>query len=127
MATLKKAEGLSKIRKIRDFIDANNENNLHVKLYPKISDDTLISISVRFFAPTGREDISLEKKIYHAITELSHGRFFPEENGLLWHGILEINVSYVHRHFDQEDAIKALTFIADDMINVMLGRENLVI
>ena len=55
--------------------------------YPRIEDDTLVSISVRFYMPDGHENAEVEKKIYRAITEISNGRLFPEKNGLLWNGI----------------------------------------
>ena len=39
------AEELSKIKA---YIEESNKKNLHVKFYPRIEDDTLVSISLRF-------------------------------------------------------------------------------
>ena len=72
--------------------------------------------------PDGHENAEVEKKIYRAITEISNGRLFPEKNGLLWNGILELDVSFVRRRHDSVNIISGLSYIINTMPGIMLGK-----
>ena len=109
---------------IEAFIETNNRENTHVKFYPQVQDGALLGFDVRFFAPAERYfSKELEDRVFERIEMLSHRRVFPVKDGLFKHGILELKVSHVHRRAGSDNILQPLRFIAEDMIDVILGKK----
>ena len=116
------------LAKIKDYASRINEQNPHIKIIPVIMDGVLLSISVRFLPPKSWSEVTpenclIEDLIFDEIERRSRYRLFPERNGLFRKGILELKYSSVHRLANERCIIAVMEFIADDLIEVMIGKK----
>lgn len=105
---------------IENYIQKNNEENPHVKLFPIYVNEELIEISVRFFWPSAVEEYipdEVEEAIYQKIIRLSRRRMFPARNGLFKYGVLELKTSHIHRYTMREDYIRPLEYVTKQMVD----------
>lgn len=114
------------LARIKQCAEDLNERNAHVKMVPNIQDDVLLSVSVRFLPPRSwsvvtPENAQLERWIYGRIEKYSHYRLFPDRNELFRKGILELKYNSVHRLADDRYVTEAMTFIAENLIDVMIN------
>ena len=125
MATWKMTD--AQLAKIKDYADSVNEQNPHIKMIPNIVDGVLLGINVRFLPPKSWSAVTVENAlvedlIYDEIEKISRHRLFPERSRLFRMGILELKYSGVHRAADERCVLATMEFIANDLINVMIGK-----
>ena len=109
------------IKMLEDFAKNNNCRNPHFKIFFRIEEDTLLGVSIRFFAGNGRKfDSILESQFYDGIEETSRNRVFPERNRLLKNGIIELQVNYIHKYINGNLVIRTINYIK----NVLLEDAN---
>lgn len=106
---------------LEEYIKELNETNSYVQFFPKIENGVLLSIDVRFLAPTPEEKyFENDKKwerVKHEITTISRDRLFPVGKELFGKGILELKASYVHRYCDYFAIVNTLEYISEFMID----------
>lgn len=118
------------LTKVAEYARAINRRNAHVKMVPNIIDEALLGISVRFLAPKSWRDVTpensqLERLIYQEIEERSRHRLFPERSELFRRGVLDLKYVSVHREANEHYILEAMKFIANDLIDVMIGKKEL--
>lgn len=110
--------------RIREYIYYKNRKHHKIRIFPRIVDKNLVGISVGFHAQSDcRGDDELAEKICKVIRDLSHGRLIPKGSEKLWEGKLDLD--YVGMHIDMKSVSKALTFIYEDMLEVMYGKKSI--
>lgn len=107
---------MEKKSELMQYIDDLNKSNTNVKFYPRIENDTLLGIDVRFIAPRSKL-INEEAKqdIFDRIEKLSRGRILLAEDGLFERGIMDLKVSCIHKYCHVSDYKRVLNYISQEM------------
>ena len=105
----------------RYVYETNKKNHSVIRVYPRIVDKDLIGMSIRFRELNDHYNEEVDSKIRKTIRTLSHSRLVPR--GDIWNGTLEID--YIGRHIDMHGVEKALAFVSEDMLDVMVGNKSI--
>jgi len=126
MATWKLSE--EQLDKIGKYTKTVNEHNRRVKFFPQITDGVLLGVDVRFGAPKSlrmTDSKELKERIYREIEERSRNRLIPDRGSAFERGVLELKYTSIYRRSDEQVVIEPLKFIADDMIDIIIGKKKL--
>ncbi len=118
------------LAKIRDCASNINKQNPDLKMTLVVADGVLLGVSVRFLPPEfwladTPKNAQIEKTIHEEIEKRSCRCLFPEKSELFRRGILELKYTSIHCAADESYVIEAMKFIADDLIDVILGKKEL--